>query len=130
MKDIKRKNDEGWTWYEYGELLDSFELEQVIEECCGYYQGDYVCLFRDGNRYGFLVFGYGSCSGCDALEGACGESYEAVVALRDSLFESIRWGTAEETLAYLESGEGKDWFWYDDEIKEAIAKAIEYISTK
>jgi hypothetical protein len=131
MRDLE-KNEDSWYGYSYSELLDSFELESVMTECCGSFQGDYVCLFRRGGdptgslEYGFLVFGYGSCSGCDALE-AIGDDYQEVVALRDRLYESIRWGTPEETVAYLEEEEKRDWWMYDDEVKEAVAKVAKYI---
>lgn len=63
------------------------------------YQGDSWVLFRDGDRFGYLQFGWGSCSGCDALQ-SCSNYYE-IETLRDSLVTQIRWGTRGETVAYL-----------------------------
>ena len=34
----------------------------------GDWQGDYVYLLKNGNKFGFTVVGYGSCSHCDALQ--------------------------------------------------------------
>jgi len=61
-------------------------------------------LVRDGERIGFLVWGWGSCSGCDAFEGACEESNAeaALTELRESLVGSIVWkDSAEDMLVYL-----------------------------
>jgi hypothetical protein len=53
------------------------------------YSGDSRFLLADGARRGYLEFGWGSCSGCDALQ-AC-DSYEELEKLRDSLVSGIRW---------------------------------------
>src|SRR5262249_9459299 len=51
------------------------------------YQGDSYRLIADGDepgqRYGMLIFGWGSCSGCDALQ-AC-SSVQEVQELMDRL---------------------------------------------
>lgn len=33
------------------------------------YQGDSRILYENNGQYGYLKFGWGSCSGCDALQG-------------------------------------------------------------
>ena len=90
------------------------------------YQGDSRVLFRDGERYGVLIFGWGSCSGCDALQ-AC-DTYEEVDDLRHQLEGEIVWGTREETLAYIK---GKDWagtfIWHADETKEFLDEAVKLL---
>lgn len=53
------------------------------------YQGDTRVLLRDGNRYGVLVIGFGSCSGCDALQ-AC-TTFEDVDRLIDDLEADVHW---------------------------------------
>lgn len=70
------------------------------------YQGDARVLFKDkdGERYGVLIFGWGSCSGCDALQ-AC-ESVKEIEGLRDELCRQIVWGTKEEIARYIEC---RDW---------------------
>lgn len=70
----------------------------------GDYSGDSVILFRrpsDG-AFGILEYGWGSCSGCDALQGC--DTVEEVNDLRDSLFESIKWfDSATACLEYVKS---------------------------
>lgn len=58
----------------------------------------------EGTMYGFLTFGWGSCSGCDALL-ACG-SFDRVMTLLHTLKESIIWKTKEDMLEYFKT---KDW---------------------
>lgn len=53
------------------------------------YQGDTRILYRKGERYGFLNFGWGSCSGCDALA-AC-SSLRDVAELMMKLEGDIKW---------------------------------------
>lgn len=99
-----RYNLEGLPGYE--ELLTSGTTWQVVvSESVGDYQGDTYALIRDGKRYGFQVWGYGSCSGCDALEGA--ETMAELAALRDSLQGDITWfDDAAGALVYFQT---KDW---------------------
>ncbi len=91
------KKEEEYPYYGYADLLDSFELDEVLSGCAGDYQGDLFSLFKDGSKYGYLVFGYGSCSGCDTLEAVqMDEGYEGIKTLRDSLFGRIKWGTGKK----------------------------------
>lgn len=88
---------------DYGPMLESIGTVVVQVDDPGY-QGDSRVLFRDGERWGVLLFGWGSCSGCDALQGC--SSFDDVEKLRDELVTSVRWGTREETIALLRT---KDW---------------------
>jgi hypothetical protein len=94
MRDIEFSGDSSYA--HYGELVDSMEYEVLVEVSDSDYQGDSRYLLRDGIRYGILVFGWGSCSGCDALE-ACDTRAE-VVELRDGLHEDIRWFDTETSI--------------------------------
>jgi hypothetical protein len=73
----------------YGALVESIGHEVLVRVDDEDYSGDSRYLLADGARRGYLEFGWGSCSGCDALQ-AC-DSYDAVEKLRTSLVESIRW---------------------------------------
>ena len=120
----------------YDAIVDSWGYETLLFKCCGSYQGDYVVLLRDGNRYGFTTIGYGSCSGCDALEalspycygdwsehqaGNCECDWSKVQSFADGLREDIKWGSASYLLEEL--GDDKletQWYFYDSDIKKAI----------
>lgn len=81
----------------YLDLVRSFEAEIIASTSEGSYDGDYFFVLKKGNEYGYLTFGYGSCSGCDALQ-AC-DTPEEVQALRDSLYNSIWWVEGKENFA-------------------------------
>jgi hypothetical protein len=93
------------TDYDYDELIESMEVDRLVEVSDADYQGDTRMLLRQGERYGVLTFGWGSCSGCDALQ-AC-NTVEEVTALRDQLWNDIVWqDTPAAMRAYLTQ---KDW---------------------
>lgn len=73
---------------DYNPIIRSFGhvIVQVDEKA---YQGDTYVLLGKDDRYGFLVFGWGSCSGCDALQ-ACG-SYDDIDAIIRDLENTIIW---------------------------------------
>ena len=110
---------------DYTPILKSFGkiLLQVDDED---YSGDSRVLyeFPDGT-YGYLQFGWGSCSGCDALQ-AC-DNPEEVEDLIDMLQASIKhFDSAEEGLKYfLEHDWEGDYSWHCKEQKEFIEHSIE-----
>lgn len=74
------------------------------------YQGDTFAVIRDGSRYGFLKFGWGSCSGCDALQ-AC-HGMDDIATLARELYDGIVWcDTLPECVAYAERAEERN-EWY------------------
>ena len=48
---------------DYQPLLESFEYDILLQIDDNDYQGDSRLLFKDGDRFGILTFGWGSCSG-------------------------------------------------------------------
>lgn len=78
--------------HNYEDLIDSFEVEIVLDEHEDDYQGDSFYLLRDGNgRMGYLAFGWGSCSGCDAFCGSWEDGDVALMELRDALWNDVLW---------------------------------------
>ena len=99
-------NFDSWGESDYDPLLESFGYDILVKVDDNDYQGDSRVLFKDGPQYGILIFGWGSCSGCDALQ-AC-STLEEVNLLRQSLLMDIIWFTdAKEALKYVKS---HDWF--------------------
>lgn len=89
--DEDRYIGEPYSW-ELGHRLGGYEAiiglcvdEVVTSERFGDYQGDAYVLVRMGDAYGFLTYGYGSCSGCDWYEGTSSVDgfVEMTIALRD-----------------------------------------------
>jgi hypothetical protein len=78
------KND----WYDYQPIIDAFGTValQIDDED---YQGDSRILYECDGKIGYLQFGWGSCSGCDALQ-AC-NTIEEVQELIQQLESEIKW---------------------------------------
>ena len=74
--------------YDYQPMIDEFG-KIILQESDDDYQGSTWALYQDNDRIGFLRFGWGSCSGCDALQ-AC-ESFDEIQTLMDELWQSIMW---------------------------------------
>lgn len=84
------------TNYEYDRILREFGKVLIQTEDQDYQGNSYVLYENDKNQFGFLQFGWGSCSGCDALQ-AC-DSVEDLQRLMDHLFNSIIWFDSKEAL--------------------------------
>jgi len=90
--------------YEYQPMLDSFGkiLIQVDDDN---YTGDSRVLYEGENgTVGYLLFGWGSCSGCDSLQ-SC-NSFEEVDVLIESLKNQIKWLPVAEMLEFFKT---HDW---------------------
>jgi hypothetical protein len=132
MEDIKNVYPDaqykwGFSVYGYGPMLQSFGYEILIQVDDNDYDGDSRLLLKDGNSYGILIFGWGSCSGCDALQ-AC-DSYEEVDELRNMLNNEILWrSSAENLLDYIVN---KDWeleyAWHHEETRDFIDQITAYL---
>lgn len=95
----------------------------LVSATIGDYQGDFLYVFKSHMGYGFLVVGYGSCSGCDMLQ-AC-ETLDEVEQLRVDLFDSIKWfDTVNELTDYVLNKERElNWYGYEEgweEFKESV----------
>jgi hypothetical protein len=74
------------------------------------YQGDTLLLVQGKKGFGLLIFGWGSCSGCDAYEAADygDDANKQLKELGDELVQGIQWfDTIEAAEDYITTG--KDW---------------------
>lgn len=92
----------------------------------GDYQGDFVYLLKNEDKFGFVVVGYGSCSGCDALENCSNQ--EQVDQLKESIINDIFWGTAEEVKKYITNEDANRFYFYEDDWKDVRKELIEVLS--
>lgn len=116
-----------YFWYDYQPMLDEFGeiLIQVDEEG---YSGDSFLIYKNDNKYGFLTFGWGSCSGCDALQ-AC-TTIDEVQELMDRLYNYITWfDSLQELKDYIsdDASEELKWYYHADIFKKFREKVLNYI---
>lgn len=78
-----------FQWYGYQPLLNSFG-KIVIQIEDNDWQGDSRILYKDGRKkIGFLMFGWGSCSGCDEFYGC--NTFEEAEEFSNELESKIIW---------------------------------------
>ena len=113
---------------DYTPMLDSMGYETLLRVDDGDYQGDSRLILRDGSRYGVLIFGWGSCSGCDALQ-AC-HSMKDIDDLRTSLRDSVKWfESQEECLRYFETHDWEgDYCWHADETRQFVREGKQLLT--
>ena len=119
--------DDSWGWSDYQPMIDSFGYVQVQVDDNDY-QGDTRVLLEKEGKYGHLLFGWGSCSGCDSLQ-ACG-NIDDVQQLADELYDSIKWFEGKsDCLDYFKNHDWEgDYCWHQKETKEYIDGVIEFLS--
>ena len=128
MKKAKElyEND-GWcnSWYDYQPMLDEFgEILLKVDE--DDYQGDSFLIYKKDNKYGLLIFGWGSCSGCDALQ-AC-NNIDEVQELMNSLYDSITWfDSLQELKNYISNNAIMElkWYCYSDVFEDFRKQVLE-----
>jgi len=133
----------------YEAIIDSWGYEVKHCDMTGSYQGDYLASLYDDNekKWGFLVVGYGSCSGCDTLEaispscwhynhdtgkeepcnGRC--DWSEVKKFSDELKQSVYWDYGPRLAEFLADEERQElqWYWHDEEIRNVLLKFIQTI---
>lgn len=126
----ENKAKRGYGGVDYDDLLRASGHEIVESEEFGAYQGDFVFLLRKAGRYGIAVVGYGSCSGCDALQAAepsgdvsaddeqAQRQLAEVQALADQLAGEVVWPAEGKSLAMAveEKVAADKWWVYDEPI--------------
>ena len=82
----------------------------LVQEDDEDYQGDTFVLLEKDSKYGFLNIGWGSCSGCDALQGC--ETLTELESLIESIIDEVKWfDTLDSCLEYIASEKrGYDYF--------------------
>jgi hypothetical protein len=111
----------------YGAMIEEFGkvLVRVDDDD---YQGDTRVLYENNGQYGYLKFGWGSCSGCDALYGCC--SVQELDELIKEICQKIMWFDSRQ--AAIDFFENHDWKGdYDrgEEQKEFVEKSIKLLKS-
>jgi hypothetical protein len=117
--------------YEYYEAPMSYDEivatqgEIIKDWVIASWQGDYVYLLKNNEKFGFIVIGYGSCSGCDALQGC--ENDEEFNQLKKEIVDRIFWGTAGDIEAYIINDNANRWYYHEEDwigIKKEIMEIL------
>ena len=118
-----------WGWSDYEPMVKAFGNAVIVVEDDDY-QGDTRVLYDNNGVIGHLVFGWGSCSGCDALQ-AC-ENVTELQELCNRLENSIKWfDSAKEALYWFNNRDwALQWEWHEEETKSYVSKAINYLAKK
>lgn len=114
-------------YYNYDRLLSSMGYEIVLQVDDKDYAGDSRVLYQASDRYGLLIFGWGSCSGCDALYACC--TLEEVETLRTDLHNQIIWKDSKNEMREFIAN--RDWeaqySYHAEETRDFVAKALELL---
>jgi hypothetical protein len=125
MKELK----EG-EYHDYQSLIDSMEVETLLVKSDEDWQGDSFYLVQDAfGRVGYLQFGWGSCSGCDALQ-ACDDNIYLLTGLRNDLYSEIKWFDARaEALEWFKTHDWEgDWVWHSGAGMAFVEEATKLLS--
>lgn len=111
---------------DYDPLFKSFGYEIVLKVDDQDYSGDSRIIFKNADQFGLLIFGWGSCSGCDFLRGC--KTINELEDLRFSLHRQIIWNSASKLHQYIDE---KDWdldfSWNATETKDFVKQAKELL---
>lgn len=118
-----------YSWCDYQPMLNAFG-DILIQVDDNDYQGDSRLLYENDGKFGVLIFGWGSCSGCDALQ-AC-YSIEEVQKLCDELQNDIKWfDTAKEAHSwFIEHDWEGDYSWAYQETRYFINHCLDYLEKR
>jgi hypothetical protein len=111
----------------YTPLIESMGYKTLLQVDDPAYEGDSRLVLQDDERYGILIFGWGSCSGCDALQ-AC-RTMKDIEGLRTEIHNSIKWFESKsECLQYVNNHDWEgDFCWHAEETRQFVAKAKELL---
>lgn len=117
--------------YDYNELIETFEFETLIEIEEDDYEGSSFYLFDDFGKFGILVFGWGSCSGCDAFQEIVERPKDKILdglkELRDELYNSITWRSRGEMVEYINSKDFTlEWYGYSSAGRKFVKELKNY----
>lgn len=114
----------------YSAMIDTMDLEELVEVSDDDYQGDTFTLVSKGEKYGLLIYGWGSCSGCDAAQAVT--TLSEANKLRDQLYDGIHWfDTLGEAATYIASDDKElQWYGYRETYRKFVAQVEQYLRDK
>lgn len=124
MKDILSTSDVGG----YTDIIETFGFDVLLQVDDNDYQGDSRVLLRDGRKYGWLQYGWGSCSGCDEYQAIC-DDLEDLQRFQKTLCDSIKWfDDVNKARTFFEEHDWEgDYSYHEEKQKEFIDQAKEIL---
>lgn len=126
---LLKKSEKPFDLYDqpgYQEMMTNSGYNVLAWETFGDYQGDYAAVLSNGMDYGFTVIGYGSCSGCDALEGC--DTQEEYDTLMESVRNNIFWGNQYDVRnKILNSFDDNNWYRSDAGFNDSVMKLLKAV---
>ena len=109
----------------YVELIKNAGLDIVDYLCMGDYQGDLLIIVKKENQFGMISTGYGSCSGCDALQ-SCDDNPKKLKALQKRLCNGVIWKDITSFIKHLRTKEWQNEYYYgEQELPQFVDNVIE-----
>lgn len=124
-KELYPQEDHWFSVYSYQPILN--EIGNIIIQVDDKdYQGDTRVVFEKDGKYGFLIFGWGSCSGCDALQ-AC-NNHESVQELMDGMVNDVEWFDSFDLLKkrFAERDWELQYSWHHEGTRDFIKQVLLY----
>ena len=122
------KAEEIWSSNEYVDYADIVSCfgNIIIEVQDDDYEGDIRFLLEKDGKFGFNIIGFGSCSGCDWLQGC--DTMDEKQDLVDTIEREIEWFDTLDELK--ERFRTKDWeleySWHQEETKRFIDLVLNF----
>lgn len=127
-KSLYPQEEGEWAYFhasDYDPIINSLG-DVVLRKDIGSYQGDIYAVIRKDGLLGYLAIGWGSCSGCDALQ-AC-SSHDDVARLISKIASDVRWCSASELLHYLTTHDWEgDYIYHDEEFMSWKDEVVEWL---
>lgn len=110
---------------EYIALIKDAGLDVIDYLAMGGYQGDLIVIVKKADKFGMIVTGYGSCSGCDVLQ-ACYNNKKKLKQLQKELCDKVIWKDITPFITYLKKKDWRSEYYYgEQELPPFIAHVIE-----
>ena len=127
------KQNGEYSWLEnapsYDAIVAAFGHTILAQVDDNDYQGDSRYLLQSGERYGHLNIGWGSCSGCDALQGC--DTIAELQDLADSIEGDIKWfASKDEARTWFETHDWKgDYSWRSKEQADYVEQVLKVLGS-
>lgn len=121
-------------YYSYGKMVEEWGYKKLLMKDIGSYEGDWLVLVQDGGMFGFVSFGYGSCSGCDELESISYAADKEKAAkeyreFREGLRTKIIWKSKQNMIDWLKDRDVQEtkFYWYESEAVEVLGEMVQVL---